>query len=57
MQHEMHEFVMKPSLFALVQMRFNMTNKFAHVLVVPAEDLDDYKFQVMREVKSPWHHV
>lgn len=52
MKHEICEFVMKPGRFEIVQMCFNMTNKFANVLVVPAEYLNDFSLLCSREMQS-----
>ena len=57
MKHEMREFVTKPSRFALVKMRFNMTNKFSHAFVVPTEDLSGFSLLCFREMQSLRYHV
>lgn len=57
MKHEMREFITKPSCFALVQMRFNMTKKISHALVVLAVDLSDFSLSCFREMQSLRYHV
>lgn len=54
---EICELSMKPGRFSLISTHFVMTNKFAHLMVVPSEYLVDFRFWVLHEMQSPWCHA